>query len=293
MNNVFKNGDIITSVNTTGIFKDYDKATDKITFWVEITWSVDPTVEINSVATGIEYFTKATPRKEIEAVNFLNKEGYIWDDKNGVLIDTYANLTYDIIKKHLLENSWYTNDETGECFLMRDYISKKDGVIGTYAFIDKDNFIHIYENVFKIDGNWRCVRRSEEEHLFDRLSRVGYLWNDVTDELVYVGKYNLSSKEKDRLTKGDFIVDETKNEIFILKEQDYFITVSVKNYTPYYKTWSSMKLGKPESISVTNEKYPMYSTLRYATLPEINDFLQVLKDNGYTWNNKTKQLIEE
>ena len=54
-----------------------------------------------------------------------------------------------------------------------------------------------------------------------------------------------------------------------------------------------MKLDMSERISVTNEKYSMYSTLRYATLPEINNFLQVLKDNGYTWNNKTKQLIKE
>lgn len=103
MENNFKNGDIMTSVNTTGIFKEYDKETDKITFWAEITWSDDPTIELNAVATGIEYFTKATPREEIEALNFLYKEAYIWNDKKGALIDTYTNLSYDIIRKFLIE----------------------------------------------------------------------------------------------------------------------------------------------------------------------------------------------
>ena len=40
MENVYKNGDIIKSLTTTGIFKEYDKATDKITFWAAITWYV-------------------------------------------------------------------------------------------------------------------------------------------------------------------------------------------------------------------------------------------------------------
>lgn len=290
MENVFKNGDIITSVNTTGIFKEYDKETDKITFWAEITWSDDPTIELNAVATGIEYFTKATPREEIETLNFLYKEGYIWNDKKGSLIDTYADLHYDIIRKFLIEGSWYINDETGEAFLMKEYISKENGIISVYALIDKNNFIHVDVNEFKVDGNWICVRRSEDKKLFYRLSRVGYLWNEVKNELVYVGKYNLSSKEKDKLTKGDFIVDEDTNEILIFKEQDYFKVCGDKNYTSYYKPWASMKLDMSERISVTNEKYSMYSTIRYATLPEINHFLQVLKENGYTWNNKTKRI---
>lgn len=293
MEKVFKNGDIITSVNTTGIFKEYDKETDKITFWAEITWSDDPTIELNAVATGIEYFTKATPREEIETLNFLYKEGYIWNDKKGALIDTYTNLSYDIIRKFLIEGSWYINDETGEAFLMKEYISKENGIISVYALIDKDDFIHIDINDFKVDGNWICVKRSEEKKLFYRLSRVGYLWNEVKNELVYVGKYNLSSKEKDKLTKGDFIVDEDTNEILIFKEQDYFTVCGDKNYTSYYKPWASMKLDMSERISVTNEKYSMYSTIRYATLPEINHFLQVLKENGYTWNKKQKELIKE
>lgn len=290
MENNFKNGDIITSVNTTGIFKEYDKETDKITFWAEITWSDDPTIELNAVATGIEYFTKATPREEIEALNFLYKEAYIWNDKKGALIDTYTNLSYDIIRKFLIEGCWYINDETGEAFLMKEYISKENGLISVYALIDKMDFIHIDINDFKVDGNWIGVRRSEEKKLFYRLSRVGYLWNEVKNELVYVGKYNLSSKEKDNLTKGDFIVDEDTNEILIFKEQDYFKVCGDKNYTSYYKPWASMKLDMSERISVTNEKYSMYSTIRYATLPEINHFLQVLKENGYTWNNKTKRI---
>lgn len=294
MENVFKNGDIIKSLTTTGIFKEYDKATDKITFWAEIIWYVgNPSIEINAVATGIEYFTKATPREEVEALNFLNKEDYIWDDKNGVLIDTYAILPYDIIRNHLFEGSWYINDETGEAFLMKEYISKEKGIISVYSLIDKDDFIHIDVNEFKIEGNWRCVRMQEKKKLFYRLSRVGYLLNEVKNELVYVGKYNLSSTEIDSLTKGDFIVDENTNEILIFKEQDYFDVCGDKHYTSYYRPWVSMKLDMSERISVTNEKYSMHSTIRYATLPEINHFLQVLKENGYTWNNKTKELIEE
>ena len=291
MENKFKNGDIITNEFDTGIVKEYNK--DTITFWFKISWNVDnPTIELNSIEENIEHFIKATPREEVEVVNFLNKEGYLWDNKNGRLINTYANLPYDIIRKHLLENSWYTNDVTGEYFLMKEYISKENGIISVYALIDKDDFIHIDINDFKVDGNWKCVRRSEEKQLFHRLSRVGYLWNDVKNELVYVGKYNMSSKEKDRLTKGDFIVDETKNEILIFKEQDYYISDGVKYYTSYYKSWASMKLNDKGSVKLTKEKFSMYSTLRYATLPEINNFLQVLKDNGYTWNNKTKKFIK-
>lgn len=294
MEKVFKNGDIITDEFDTGIVKEYDKDTETITFWIKISWNVDnPTIELNSIETNIEHFIKATPREKIKAINFLNEEGYLLDEKNGVLIDTYANLPYNIIRKHLLENSWYINDETGEAFLMKEYISKENGIISTYAIIDKDNFIHVDVNEFKVDGNWRCVRRSKEKKLFERLNRVGYLWNDVKNELVYVGKYNLSSKEKDRLTKGDFIVDETKNEIYILKGQDYYISDGVKYYTAYYISLVSMKLNDKGSVKLTKEKISMYSTLRYATLPEINNFLQVLKDNGYTWNNKTKELIKE
>lgn len=289
----FKNGDIITNEFDTGIVKEYDKETETITFWIKISWNVDnPTIELNSIEENIEHFIKATPREKIKAINFLYEEGYLWNEKNGVLIDTYANLPYNIIRKHLLENSWYINDETGEAFLMKEYLSKENGIISVYALIDKDDFIHVDVNEFKVDGNWRCVRRSKEKKLFERLNRVGYLWNDVKNELVYVGKYNLSSKEKDRLTKGNFIVDETKNEILIFKEQDYFKVCGDKHYTSYYKSWASMKLDMSERISVTNEKYSMYSTIRYATLPEINHFLQVLKDNGYTWNNKTKKLIK-
>ncbi len=294
MENAFKNGDIIKSLTTTGIFKEYDKATDKITFWAAITWYIgNPSIEINAVATGIEYFTKATPREEVETLNFLSKEDYIWDDKNGVLKDAYANLPYDIIRKFLIEGCWYTNDETGDAFLMKEYISKENGIISVYSLIDKNNFIHIDVNDFKVEGNWRCVRRSEKKQLFYRLSRVGYLWDDVKGELVYVGKYNLSTEEIDKLTTGDFIVDENTNEILIFKEQDYFKVCGDKHYTSYYRPWVSMKLDMSERISVTNKKYSMNSTIRYATLPEINHFLQVLKDNGYIWNNKTKELIEE
>lgn len=103
----------------------------------------------------------------------------------------------------------------------------------------------------------------------------------------------LTPESKTELRKGDFIVDEKTNEVFILKGRDYYISAGIKYYTSYYTSWASMKFGKPESISVTNEKYPTYSPLRYATLPEIDDFLFVLKKNGYTWNNKTKELIKE
>ena len=291
MEKVFKIGDIITDVFDTGIVKEYNKDTDTITFCIKISWNVDnPTIELNSIETNIEHFTKATPREKIKAVNFLNKEGYIWDDKNGVLIDTYENHTYDIIRKNLTKNNWYKNDETGECFLMKDYTSKEHGFIGVHAFIDNDKVIHIDENIFKINGNWRRVRRSEEKKLFCKLSRVGYLWNDVKNELVYVGKYNLSSKEKDKLITGDFIVNENTNEITIFKEQDYFTVCGDKSYTAYYITWASMELDKPESISVTNKKYSMHSALRFATLPEINDFLKILEQNGYTWSNKNNML---
>ena len=47
--------------------------------------------------------------------------------------------------------------------------------------LDKDDFIHIDVNEFKIEGNWRCVRRQEKEKLFYRLSRVGYLLNEVKE----------------------------------------------------------------------------------------------------------------
>lgn len=291
MENNFKNGDIITDEFDTGIVKEYNKDTDTITLCIKISWNVDnPTIELNSIETNIEHFTKATPREKIKAVNFLNKEGYIWDDKNGVLIDTYANQTYDIIRKNFIKNNWYINDETDECFLMKDYTSKEHGFIGIHAFIDKDKVIHIDENIFKINGNWRRVRRSEEKKLFHKLSRVGYLWNDVKNELEYVGKYNLSSKEKDKLITGDFIVNEDTNEISILKEQDYFTVCGDKSYTAYYRPWITMKLNDKGSVKLTKKKFSMYSTLRYATLPEIDNFLQVLKQNGYTWNNKNNIL---
>ena len=288
MENKFKNGDIITNVFDSGIFKEYDKDTDKITFWIKITWHVDnPTIELNAVTNGVKHFTKATPREEIKVINFLHQEGYAWDESNGVLIDTYASQPYDSIRNHLLKNNWYINDETGECFLMRGFISNKDGVIFTHAFIDKDDFIHIEKNVFKIDGNWRPARKSEEIKLFERLNKVGYLWNEVKQQLAYVGEYYTEKKE---FNEGDFIVDEKTNEVIIFKEQDYYISDGDKYYTSYYTSWASMGLGKTVSISVTNKEYSMYSTLRYATLPEIEHFLQVLKKNGYIWNNKTKQL---
>lgn len=291
MENKFKNGDIITDEFDTGIVKEYNK--DTITFWIKISWNVDnPTIELNSIEENIEHFIKATPREEIETLNFLYKEGYIWNDKKGTLIDTYTNISYNIIREFLIEGCWYINDETGEAFLMKEYISKENGIISVYALIDKDNFIHVDVNEFKVDGNWICVRRNEDKKLFYRLSRVGYLWNDVKNELVYVGKYNLSSKERESLTKGEFIVDEEANEVFILKEQDYFTVCDDKNYTAYYRPWVAMKLNNKGRVKLTKKKISMYSTLRYATLPEINNFLQVLKDNGYTWNNKTKELIK-
>ena len=291
MENKFKNGDIITDEFDTGIVKEYNK--DTITFWIKISWNVDnPTIELNSIEENIEHFIKATPREEIETLNFLYKEGYIWNDKKETLIDTYTNISYNIIREFLIEGSWYINDETGEAFLMKEYISKENGIISVYALIDKDNFIHVDVNEFKVDGNWICVRRNEDKKLFYRLSRVGYLWNDVKNELVYVGKYNLSSKERESLTKGDFIVNEEANEVFILKEQDYFTVCDDKSYTAYYRPWVAMKLNNKGRVKLTKKKISMYSTLRYATLPEINNFLQVLKDNGYTWNNKTKELIK-
>ena len=78
MENKFKNGDIITDEFDTGIVKEYNK--DTITFWIKISWNVDnPTIELNSIEENIEHFIKATPREEIETLNFLYKEGYIWD----------------------------------------------------------------------------------------------------------------------------------------------------------------------------------------------------------------------
>ena len=294
MENKFKNGDIITDVFDTGIVKEYNKDTDTITFWIKISWNVDnPTIELNSVVSDIKHFTKAKPREKIKAINYLHREGYVWSEREGRVIDTYQIGPWDVIKNFLIENCWYINDTTGECFLFKEYISRENTIISAFALIDRDDFINVDVNDFKVEGTWRAARKSEEKKLFERLNRVGYLWNEVENELTYVGKYNLSSKEKDKLTKGDFIVDENTNKILIFKEQDYYISCGDKCYTSYYKSWASMKLDMSERISVTNEKYSMYSTLRYATLPEINNFLQVLKDNGYTWNNKTKQLIKE
>lgn len=287
MENKFKNGDIITDVFDTGIVKEYDKDTDTITLWIKISWNVDnPTIELNSVEANIKHFTKAKPREKIKAINYLHREGYVWSEREGRVIDTCSIIPYNILN----ENSWYINDETGECFLMRKYISNKDWVIWTHAFIDKDNFIQIEKNVFKIDGNWRPARKSEEKKLFESLNRVGYLWNEEIHQLIYVGNYE--SRDED-FSDGDFIVNETTNEISILKEQDYFTVCDDKSYTAYYRPWVTMKLNGKGSVKLTKKKISMYSTLRYATLPEINNFLQVLKKNGYTWNNKTKQLKEK
>lgn len=291
MEKKFKNGDIITDVFDTGIVKEYDKDTDTITFWIKISWNVDnPTIELNSVVSDIKHFTKATPREKIKAINYLQREGYVWSEREGRVIDTYQIGPCDNIKNFLIENGWYINDTTGECFLFKEYISRENTIISAFALIDKDDFINVDVNDFKVEGTWRPARKSEEKKLFERLNRVGYLWDGVTHQLVYVGKYE--SRDED-FSDGDFIVNETTNEIFILKEQDYFTVCDDKSYTAYYRPWVTMKLNNKGSGKITKEKISMYNTLRYATLPEINNFIKVLKTNEYTWNNKTKQLIEE
>ena len=290
MEKKFKNGDIITDVFDTGIVKEYNKDTDTITFWIKISWNVDnPTIELNSVVSDIKHFTKAKPREKIKAINYLHREGYVWSEREGRVIDTYQIGPWDVIKNFLIENCWYINDTTGECFLFKEYISRNNTIISGFSLIDKDDFINIDVNDFKVEGTWRPARKSEEKKLFERLNRVGYLWDEVTHQLMYVGEYY---PEKQEFNDGDFIVNETTNEISILKEQDYFIVCDDKSYTAYYRPWVTMKLNNKGSVKLTKEKISMYNTLRYATLPEINDFLQFLKDNGYTWNNKTKQLIK-
>lgn len=223
-------------------------------------------------------------------MNVLHREGYVWSEKEGRLIDTCSVIPDNILKTFLIENCWYINDTTRECFLFKEYTSRENAIISAFALIDKDNFIHVDVNDFKVDGTWRPARKSEEIKLYERLNKVGYLWNEVTHQLVYVGKYETHGK---LFSNGDFVVDERENILFLIKGQDYFTSCGDKCYTAYYRLWASIELSKPESILINNENetYSMYSTLRYATLPEINNFLKLLKDKGYIWYNKENKLI--
>lgn len=275
-------------ISLLGIVKEYSESNNTIKFWVYIEGCANEVINVDYVSKNIEHYKKATIRETVEAMNVLHREGYVWSEREGRVIDTYSIIPDNILKTFLIENCWYINDTTGECFLFKEYTSRENAIISTFALIDRDDFINVDVNDFKVEGNWRPTRKSEEKKLFERLNRVGYLWNEVTHQLVYVGKCYPVKKE---FNDGDFIVDEMENEIFIFKGEDYYISTGIKYNTPYYTSWASMGLGKPESTFVTKEKFSMYSTLRYATLPEINKFLQILKKNGYVWYNKENKLI--
>lgn len=290
MAHIFKNGDIITDNISTGIVKEYDESNNTIKFWVYVVGDDNKVIKVDYVSKDIEYYKKATLRETVEVMNVLHREGYVWSEREGRVIDTYQVIPNNILKTFLIENCWYINDTTGECFLFKEYTSRENVIISAFALIDKDDFIRVDVNDFKVDGTWRSARKSEEIKLYERLSKVGYLWDEVTNQLVYVGKYETPIR---KFSDGDFAVDETENIVYIIKGQDYFTVCDDKCYTAYYRLWASMELNKSESILIhnDNEKYSMHSTLRYATLPEINNFIKLLKDKGYVWYSKEKKLI--
>lgn len=182
-------------------------------------------------------------------------EGFKRPFKDGDILTT--NIGSIFIFSHL-ESDW--NDDRKIC---KAHVGIQDTMPISFFRTEQLDIFGPYESMCKL------ATKEEKTKLFQAIKDNGYKWNEKTK--------TLEKLVKPEFKDGDIAVT-NKGDIHLLRTKD-------SSYCAYRERWKGLpKFDKTITTSIKVE--------RLATEEEKVKFFDIIKANGYKWNEETKTLEE-